>query len=96
MRSKVELGGTVHYEKRLRERRVILIVPPEWGSHFEVDDVVSVNEVQYIVTKVTSNQEVAVRVFLPHDAVWLFVKFIWKGARRWLSRAWSRFRSARS
>jgi hypothetical protein len=96
LRSKVELGGTVYYEEHLRERRVILIVPPEWSSHFEVDDTVSVNGVQYVVTKVIHNQEVTVRVFLPHDAVWLFIKSAWKGARRWLSKACARFRGARS
>ena len=97
MRSRIELG--------LREFKhgesAVLRVPVRGLLDFEieVDDVVAVNRVQYVVygvSELDSGYELNLRRLLPHDWIWLPLKFSWRGAERWLSRACARFRGARN
>ena len=79
------------------------------SNSFEVDDVVYIKMTvgsglgqqppmaRCIVTEVLDSTRVTLRNHpTPLEWIKLFLKFAWRGARRWLSRACARFRGARS
>lgn len=92
MRSNVELGKGSF----LHGERAVLTIPVAWPHCFEVGAVMTVDGTKYVVIGLPSEHELELRRLLPHDEIWLRLKFAWRGARRWLSRACARFRGARN
>ena len=93
MRSRAKFGKL---PAEVRDDGVVTLTTVQ--SHdFRVDDVILIDGSRCIVTGVVDSASLTLRQHpTPHEWVKLFLRFILRGARRWLSRVWSRCRGARS